>query len=270
MGPETEGRNVEPETFGPFLTKMRKQLALTQEQLAQQLHVSTAAVSKWERAKCLPDIAKIESIADALQLTVLEVMQCQVRQEPLPEQELSQVYEETLQEARRQYSRRTAKRIVLLLLCAAALALLVHFFPLHHVAHAWSQHYFDTGEISRLIPIGTWENRKTAQAVLDQAEAAFSDLSLTRAEASATYGLLGRYTIDAAADGIAAERHSLQLWSAHFEDATGNGYMWVCYSQEGKDAHGNIKTGSWDIPSLWRLRKTSDGTWMVSGIKERP
>ena len=39
---------MEPGKFGPFLRGLRTRRGLTQEQAARRLHVSGAAVSKWE------------------------------------------------------------------------------------------------------------------------------------------------------------------------------------------------------------------------------
>lgn len=83
---------MDPVIFGPFLKEVRLQSKMTQEQLAQRLHVSTAAVSKWERGKSLPDIAKIEELADALDLRILELMRCQQQEQSLPKRELAEVY----------------------------------------------------------------------------------------------------------------------------------------------------------------------------------
>lgn len=257
---------MEPEAFGPFLKEARKQCELTQAQLAERLHVSTAAVSKWERGKCLPDIAKIEEIADALQLSVLEVMKCEIRQEPLPRQELTQVYEETLKTASQQ-SNREIRRGILIAVCVAALCLTFHYFPVYHIVQVWAPSCFDTGEVSKLAYIGSREDRRTAQLILAQAEEAFSDLSLTREEAKEKYGLLSRY-VTPSDRGVVEESHSLKLWSAHFEGTIG--YMWVWYTQEGKDADGKAVTGSWNIPALWRLNQMPNGEWKIVGIKEHP
>lgn len=40
---------MDPKAFGPFLKERRTQQGLTQSALAEQLGLSTAAVSKWER-----------------------------------------------------------------------------------------------------------------------------------------------------------------------------------------------------------------------------
>ena len=45
---------------GALIRERRKQKQLTQQQLAQRLHVTDRAVSKWERGLCAPDIATLE------------------------------------------------------------------------------------------------------------------------------------------------------------------------------------------------------------------
>lgn len=256
---------MEPETFGPFLKQARSSRGMTQAQLAGRLHVSTAAVSKWERSKCLPDVAKLEEMAQALDLSVLEVMKCQVSEDPLPAQELREVYTQTLKTARTQ-SRNKGRKAAMIVCCAALLLAAFHYFPVYRIALVWKPSCFDTGEVSQLAYIGSREDRRTAQEILFQAEQAFSDLSSAGQAAAEQYGLLGRYSITY--PGVVEQRHRLKLWSAHFGAA--DGCMWVCYSQEGRDAEGGVVTGSWNIPSLWYLKKGDDGEWKVAGIKEHP
>ncbi len=65
-----EAAGMKTEEFGPFLAEQRKKRNITQSQLAEKLHVSTAAVSKWERCRCLPEISKLEDIADLLGVAI--------------------------------------------------------------------------------------------------------------------------------------------------------------------------------------------------------
>ena len=53
---------------------LREKLGMTQAQLADKLGVSSKAVSKWETAKGLPDITLIEPLANALSVSVMELM----------------------------------------------------------------------------------------------------------------------------------------------------------------------------------------------------
>ena len=55
--------------------KLREKCGLTQAQLAEKLHVSDRTVSKWETAKGLPDISLVEPLAQALGVSVIELMQ---------------------------------------------------------------------------------------------------------------------------------------------------------------------------------------------------
>ena len=59
---------------GQTIKNLREKKGLTQAELADQLGVSSKAVSKWETAKGLPDITLIEAIANALSVSVMELM----------------------------------------------------------------------------------------------------------------------------------------------------------------------------------------------------
>ena len=59
---------------GQTIKNLREKKGLTQAELADQLGVSSKAVSKWETAKGLPDITLIETIANALSVSVKELM----------------------------------------------------------------------------------------------------------------------------------------------------------------------------------------------------
>lgn len=259
---------MDPATFGPFLKEARSRCEMTQTQLAERLHVSTAAVSKWERGKSLPDIAKVEVLANALDLSVLELMRCQRQEQPLPKQELAEVYAQTLRTAKRQ-SRRRMLKVGIAAVLTACFLLAAYYIPLGHLIRVWSMNYHTTGEVAALFTIGSREDRRQAQPIMDLAEEAFSDIGLTEAEARNVYGKLSQYAypIDVY-EGVVDERHTLKLLSAHFE--YGEGLLWVYYSQEGLDRNGEVVVGSWEVESLWRVARTKSGQWKLYDIKEHP
>ena len=54
------------EKTGALIAQIRKENGLTQKQLADQIGVSNATISKWETAKGFPDISLLEPLAEAL------------------------------------------------------------------------------------------------------------------------------------------------------------------------------------------------------------
>lgn len=67
---------MDAKMFGAFLARVRRAQGLTQAELAEQLHVTDKAVSRWERGVGLPDINTLEPLADALGLSLADLMHC--------------------------------------------------------------------------------------------------------------------------------------------------------------------------------------------------
>lgn len=65
---------MDREKTGALIAEARKQKNMTQKELAQRLHVSDRAVSKWERGAGFPDVSLLESLAEALDLQVLDLL----------------------------------------------------------------------------------------------------------------------------------------------------------------------------------------------------
>jgi transcriptional regulator with XRE-family HTH domain len=59
---------------GTLISEARKAKSLTQKDVAQALHISVQAVSKWERGLNFPDIALLEPLGELLDLTVSELL----------------------------------------------------------------------------------------------------------------------------------------------------------------------------------------------------
>lgn len=59
---------------GSIIKQLREGKGMTQAQLAARLQVSDKAVSRWETAKGYPDITLIEPLAQALDISVMELL----------------------------------------------------------------------------------------------------------------------------------------------------------------------------------------------------
>jgi transcriptional regulator with XRE-family HTH domain len=62
------------ESFGARLARIRKSKGMTQEEVADKLHVSSQAVSKWENDASYPDIDGLLALADLFDVTVDELV----------------------------------------------------------------------------------------------------------------------------------------------------------------------------------------------------
>lgn len=65
---------MDSKVFGRFIAETRKEKNMTQAELAEILGVTDKAVSRWERGIGFPDINTLEPLANALEMTVLELM----------------------------------------------------------------------------------------------------------------------------------------------------------------------------------------------------
>lgn len=61
--------------FGAFIAQLRKEMGLTQKELADRLNVTDKAVSKWETGKGFPDVKLLEPLARALGVSLVELIQ---------------------------------------------------------------------------------------------------------------------------------------------------------------------------------------------------
>lgn len=116
--------------FGEFVSTLRKEKGWTQAELASKLNVTDKAVSRWERGLGFPDINTIKPLADALDVSVLEIMQA----ERNPKDEISAPQAEEAVDnivALAEYQRKLEHRnMVISLISVTALVLLVFLVDL--------------------------------------------------------------------------------------------------------------------------------------------
>jgi len=65
---------ITKQDFGRFVTERRRAAGLTQRELAERLHVTESAVSKWERGLSYPDITMVAALAAELGVSGQELI----------------------------------------------------------------------------------------------------------------------------------------------------------------------------------------------------
>ena len=72
---------MDAQKFGAFIAQCRKEKSMTQSELAAKIMVTDKAVSRWERGKGFPDINLLLPLAEALEVSVLELMHSERQKE---------------------------------------------------------------------------------------------------------------------------------------------------------------------------------------------
>ena len=114
---------MNPTETGRLIGQLRREAGLTQRELAARLHVTGAAVSKWERGLCYPDIELVAKMAELFSVRAGEILSGQ-RQENGAGPEADALAMESIRaytgSVRRQMGRRMAALALVLVLLALA------------------------------------------------------------------------------------------------------------------------------------------------------
>ncbi|MBQ5592610.1 MAG: helix-turn-helix transcriptional regulator [Clostridia bacterium] len=86
---------------GRFISQRRKELNITQKQLAEKLNVTDKAVSKWETGNGAPDIALLSSLSNALDVTVIEILDGEYAENTCEKLQTEKIVIEALQKAKK-------------------------------------------------------------------------------------------------------------------------------------------------------------------------
>ena len=124
--------------FGNFVAITRKENHMTQAELASKLQVTDKAVSRWERGLGFPDINTLEPLAEALGLSVLELMKSErIKETDMQCTDASVVLSDTIKEVgmQRLQERKQERRIIAV---SIVLTMVLSFFVLLMDNVGWS------------------------------------------------------------------------------------------------------------------------------------
>ena len=110
--------------FGLFVAEMRKENHMTQAELAAKIKVTDKAVSRWERGLGFPDINSLEPLAEALGVSVLELMKSEkIVETNIQCGDADTVLTDTIKAAehQKQVERQQEKRMILITIGAVAM-----------------------------------------------------------------------------------------------------------------------------------------------------
>ncbi len=80
---------------GSFLSELREQKGLKQKEVAEAIHVSDKAISRWETGRGIPDINSLQSLSDFYEVSINEILEGR----RLKEGEMKKVADQNLKES---------------------------------------------------------------------------------------------------------------------------------------------------------------------------
>ena len=101
-------------------------LGMTQQQLAEQLHITNKAISRWETGNAYPDISLLDDLAAVLSVSVEEL--CRGERIALPSADTNTLLSDVIAEVRQQKKDRAAKWLRILCLSIFSVILLAFLF----------------------------------------------------------------------------------------------------------------------------------------------
>lgn len=112
--------------IGRFISDQRKKKKLTQEQLAERLHISNRTISRWENGKTMPDYSILNNLCKELDITITELLSAEeITKEKVVEKSNSNTLV-ILKELKRYKKKNESKSFILLILTASIITLTLY------------------------------------------------------------------------------------------------------------------------------------------------
>ena len=100
------------EKTGKLIKTLRTEKGITQKELAEKIQVSNATVSKWENAHGFPDISLLEPLAEALDISIAELISGERSLTP-PETEETMIIKDIIHLSESEQKRKHAKSSII-------------------------------------------------------------------------------------------------------------------------------------------------------------
>ena len=124
--------------FGAFVAQLRKEQNMTQKDLADRLGVTDKAVSKWETGKGFPDVKLLEPLAQALGISLVELIRSERQQvDHLTVQEADALVSQAMDQSERTTARRYLRLLKWLLVTIGIMAAYLPVITLIALAMVW-------------------------------------------------------------------------------------------------------------------------------------
>ena len=120
---------MDQNNIGNFISKLRKEKGLTQNDIAYKLGVTDKAVSKWERGLGCPDISLLIPLSDILEVSVNELLLGKKIKENISKKQADDAIKETIKLSDNKIKKNLKRnKILKIIICIVLTLLLVGTF----------------------------------------------------------------------------------------------------------------------------------------------
>ena len=146
------------------ITTLRQQARMTQSELAERLNYSDKAISKWERAESMPDVAVLKAIADLFGVPLDYLIRAEHTEAPAEEEEEAEPF---VPNARHNHRVITSLSVLLVWFVATLVYVMIDVL----CPNAWRHwvvflYAIPTSLIVWLVFNSIWFNRRTNYAII--------------------------------------------------------------------------------------------------------
>lgn len=142
--------------IGIFISKRRKELNMTQKDLAIKLNVTDKAVSKWERGLGCPDVSILELLSSILGVSILELLKGRIIEgKVIPVTEADDYLKNTIDYSKNSFEQKILSLITLLIIGITSFIVIIN---INHILYLNKEYEYDFSNIEILDDVNKIEN----------------------------------------------------------------------------------------------------------------
>ena len=142
--------------IGLFISKKRKELNMTQKELANKLDVTDKAVSKWERGLGCPDISILEVLSNILGVSILELLKGRnIEGEVIPVVEADDYLKNTINYSKKSLNKKILDLLTIIIVGITSFIVIIN---INHIMYLNKEYEYDFSNNEILEDINKIEN----------------------------------------------------------------------------------------------------------------
>lgn len=142
--------------IGLFISKKRKELNMTQKELADKLNVTDKAVSKWERGLGCPDISILEVLSNILGVSILELLKGRnIEGKVIPVVEADDYLKNTINYSKKSLNKKILDLLTIIIVGITSFIVIIN---INHIMYLNKEYEYDFSNNEILEDINKIEN----------------------------------------------------------------------------------------------------------------